>query len=260
MAMVQIQEGHPRQQTELLYQVLSGALHEFSKADVELLGGHTTESAELTVGFTVLGSLDGATPLRKDGLTDGDILILSKPLGTGALLAGISQAVTRGVWIDEMLASMVKSNEQVARIARENNCVALTDVTGFGLAGHLLEMLDGSQVNATLNLSAIPLLTGFTDVVTAGIESTLSPANREVRNASELGRSGPNASESGSCRAFRSADFRRTADCCTPRPRRDYAQLAVERRNHWCCNRDRRSRINLRPLSKSSPDQLSPST
>jgi len=180
MAMAQIQEGHPRQQTELLYQVLSGALHEFSKANVELLGGHTTEASELTVGFTILGSLDGGTPLRKEGLAEGDALILTKPLGTGALLAGIPQAVTRGVWIDEMLKSMLNSNQQPARIAREHNCVALTDVTGFGLAGHLLEMLDASQVNATLCLSDIPILKGFTAVVASGIQSTLAPANREV--------------------------------------------------------------------------------
>jgi selenide,water dikinase len=180
MAMVQVQEGHPRQQTELLYQVLSGALHEFSKADVELLGGHTTEATELTAGFTILGSLDGGSPLRKEGLAEGDALILTKPLGTGALLAGIPQAVTRGVWVDEMLTSMLKSNQQAARIARDRNCVALTDITGFGLAGHLLEMLDASQVDATLRLTSVPLLTGFTEVVSSGIESTLAPANREI--------------------------------------------------------------------------------
>ena len=180
MAMVQIQEGHTRQQTDLLYQVLSGALHEFSKADVELLGGHTTEAAELTVGFTVLGSLDGGSPLRKEGLTEGDGLILTKPLGTGALLAGIPQAVTRGVWADQMLTSMLKSNQHAARIARAHNCVALTDITGFGLAGHLLEMLDASRVDATVRLSDVPLLTGFTEIVSFGIESTLAPANREI--------------------------------------------------------------------------------
>ncbi|MFP6764870.1 MAG: selenide, water dikinase SelD [Planctomycetaceae bacterium] len=182
LAMVQILEGHPRQQAELLYQVLSGALEEFSKAGVELLGGHTTEAAELTVGFTVLGTLDGVKPLRKDGLKPGQVLIVTKPLGTGTLLAGIPQAVTRGVWIDEMLKSMLKSNQVAAGVAREHNCTAMTDVTGFGLAGHLLEMLDGSGVSATLRLSDIPLLSGFPEVAGAGIESTLAPANRELED------------------------------------------------------------------------------
>ena len=182
LAMVQIQAGHPRQQTELLYQVLSGALEEFSKAGVELLGGHTTEADEVTVGFTVLGTLDGAEPLRKDGLRPGQVLIVTKPLGTGALLAGIPQALTRGIWIDEMLKSMVISNQVAADIARQHSCSAMTDVTGFGLAGHLLEMLDSSRVNATVRLSDIPLLSGFPEVAGAGIESTLAPANRHVED------------------------------------------------------------------------------
>lgn len=180
MAMVQVEEGSPRQQTELLYQVLSGAVHEFSKSEVELLGGHTTEASELTVGFTILGSLDGGRPLKKEGLKPGHALILTKPLGTGALLAGIPQALTRGEWVDSMLASMLESNQLAAAIARRHGCVALTDVTGFGLAGHLLEMLDASQSAATLSLSKIPLLPGFAELAAAGVESTLAPANREL--------------------------------------------------------------------------------
>lgn len=180
MAMVQVEEGSPRQQTELLYQVLSGAMHEFSEADVELLGGHTTEASELTVGFTILGSLDGGKPLQKGGLKPGHVLILTKPLGTGVLLAGILQALTQGQWIDEMLDSMLMSNQQAAKIARQHGCVALTDVTGFGLAGHLLEMLDASQANATVSLSQVPILPGFVELAEEGVESTLAPANREL--------------------------------------------------------------------------------
>lgn len=180
MAMVQVEEGSPRQQTELLYQVLSGAVHEFSKADVELLGGHTTEASELTVGFTILGSLDGGKPLKKEGLKPGHSLILTKPLGTGVLLAGIPQALTRGEWVDSMLSSMLKSNRKAASIARKHDCVALTDVTGFGLAGHLLEMLDASQAAATLSLTKISLMPGFVELAAAGVESTLAPANREL--------------------------------------------------------------------------------
>ena len=180
MAMVQVEEGSPRQQTELLYQVLSGAVHEFSKSEVELLGGHTTEASELTVGFTILGSLDGGKPLKKKGLKPGHLLILTKPLGTGVLLAGIPQALTRGEWVDSMLASMLKSNQLAASLARQHGCVALTDVTGFGLAGHLLEMLDASQATAALSLSKIPLLPGFVELAEAGVESTLAPANREL--------------------------------------------------------------------------------
>lgn len=180
MAMVQVEEGHPRQQTELLYQVLSGAMHEFLQAGVELLGGHTTEASELTVGFTILGNLNGMSPLKKEGLEEGHVLIVTKPIGTGVLLAGVPQAKTRGEWFDSMTASMLQSNQKASSVARDFHCVAMTDVTGFGLAGHLLEMLDASKVSARLSLSQIPLLPGFSRLVAEGVESTLAPANREV--------------------------------------------------------------------------------
>ena len=180
LAMVQIQEGEPRQQTELLYQVLSGCLYEFDRCGVELLGGHTTEAAELTVGFTVMGTLDGQPPLLKSGAESGDVLILTKALGTGTLLAGIPQARTRGEWVDTLLISMLKANDIASTAARTAGANAVTDVTGFGLAGHLLEMLDASSLNAEIRLSNLPLLPGVKQLLLEGLESTLAPANREA--------------------------------------------------------------------------------
>ncbi len=182
MAMVQIPEGHPRQQTELLYQVLSGAMHEFNKCGVELLGGHTTEASELTVGFTVLGSLGDRPALQKSGIRPGDRLFLTKALGTGSLLAGIPLARTRAEWVDLMLRQMLQSNQAAAEAARECDIHGVTDVTGFGLAGHLLEMLDASGVSARLSLSSLPLLPGFVELVEGGLESTLAPHNRAVES------------------------------------------------------------------------------
>ncbi|MGZ0174840.1 MAG: selenide, water dikinase SelD [Planctomycetales bacterium] len=180
LAMVQLQEGDPRQQTELLYQVLSGCLFEFDKCGVELLGGHTTEASELTVGFTVMGTLDGKPALLKSDAQPGDVLIITKALGTGTLLAGIPQARTRGEWVDSLLASMVKSNEAASIVARHAQANAVTDVTGFGLAGHLLEILDASELNAEVRLSDLPLLPGAKQLLQEGLESTLAPANRET--------------------------------------------------------------------------------
>ncbi|MFT5323585.1 MAG: selenide,water dikinase [Planctomycetaceae bacterium] len=180
LAMVQLQEGEPRQQTELLYQVLSGSLYEFDRCRVELLGGHTTESAELTVGFTVMGTLDGKPALLKSDAKPCDVLILTKALGTGTLLAGIPQARTRGEWVDSLLASMLKSNEAASVVARDVKTNAVTDVTGFGLAGHLLEILDASNLDAEVRLSDLPLLPGAKQLLQEGLESTLAPANREV--------------------------------------------------------------------------------
>lgn len=180
LATVQLPEGVPRQQSELLYQLLAGSLAEFDTAEVELLGGHTTEGSELSIGFTVLGSLDEQLPLRKSGLQPGDLLVLTKPLGTGTLLAGIPLAKAEAVWVDRMLQTMLQANARAATAARAAGATAMTDVTGFGLAGHLFEMLDASGVAAEVSLQSLPLLDGFAELSAAGVESTLAPANRNV--------------------------------------------------------------------------------
>ncbi|MDA1013595.1 MAG: selenide, water dikinase SelD [Planctomycetota bacterium] len=185
LAMITLPEGPPPQQAELLYQLLAGGLYELKAAGATLLGGHTTESAELTIGFTVLGRLGDREPLTKAGLKPGDVLVVTKALGTGTLLAGLMDAATRAESMDAMLANMLISNAAGCRVAIEFGLRTVTDVTGFGLAGHLLEMLDASHVNATIQLEAIPLLPGFAEVCHAGVRSTLDPANREVEQRME---------------------------------------------------------------------------
>ncbi len=180
LATVQLPVGSPRQQSELLAHLLAGSLVEFDAAGVELLGGHTIEGAELSIGFTIVGTLDGQQPLQKQGLKPGDILALTKPLGTGTLLAGISQAQTRAVWVDPLLRVMLQSNRRAAEAARSIGIAAVTDVTGFGLAGHLFEMLDASGASAELSLQNLPLLDGFAELSVAGVESTLAPANQNI--------------------------------------------------------------------------------
>ncbi|HUG93104.1 MAG TPA: selenide, water dikinase SelD, partial [Planctomycetaceae bacterium] len=182
MAMVTLPEGEPRQQTELLYQLLAGGLRELLAAGATLLGGHTTEGSDLTIGYTVVGRLNGRRPTAKGGLTPGDRLVLTKPLGTGTLLAAHMQSRCRAPWMDAMLSSMLESNAAAAGVARECGATAVTDVTGFGLAGHLLEMLDASGVSARISLDALPLLPGFAELAGEGVESTLAPANREIES------------------------------------------------------------------------------
>lgn len=186
MAMVTLPEGPHRQQAELLYQLLAGGLRELAAANAALLGGHTTESEDLTIGYTVIGGLDGRQPFSKADLKPGDRLILTKPLGTGVLLAGHMQCVCRAEWMDAMLETMLLPNAGASRIARKSNLTAVTDVTGFGLAGHLLEMLDASGVAARLSLDDLPLLDGFGELIAQGIRSSLDPANRETEDRIEF--------------------------------------------------------------------------
>lgn len=187
VASVQLPLGAPARQADVLFQLLSGSLREFDAAEVELLGGHTIEASELSIGFTVLGTLDGQEPLTKGGLRPEDLLVLTRPLGTGTLLAGIPQARTRGEWMDALLQSMLTSNQAAATALRQVGASAVTDVTGFGLAGHLFEMLQASQLSAEIQLNRLPLLNGFVELAAAGVVSTMAPANRHVESGIQPG-------------------------------------------------------------------------
>ncbi len=178
LALATLPLGPQRQQEQLLYELLSGALHEFSAMGATLAGGHTIEGPQTTIGFTLLADVGAAPPLKKSGLRMGDALILTKPLGTGVLLAAHMQARCRAEWFAPLLESLVSSNQQSAELLRSSGATAMTDVTGFGLAGHLLEMLRASQVSAQLHLSALTLLPGVAELLAEGLESTLAPANR----------------------------------------------------------------------------------
>ena len=188
LAMVTLPVGRPRQQEELLYQLLAGSLDEFRKMGVTLVGGHTIEGPQLTVGFTVLAA-QVDPPRTKGGLRAGDRLVLTKALGTGVLLAAHMRARCRASWFGPLVTSMLASNGPAAGCLEEFGIAGLTDVTGFGLAGHLLEMLRASNMAAALHLELIPLLPGAGVLLGDGLESTLAAANRDAEADIDSGRS-----------------------------------------------------------------------
>ncbi len=178
LAMVTLPYGRPREQEALLEEILAGGLREFHECDVSLTGGHTIEGEQFTLGYTILADAGPAPPHTKAGLQAGDVLLLTKPLGTGVLLAAHQQAACRAPWFEAMVNSMLQSNACALAMRERFDLHGMTDVTGFGLAGHLQEMLRASQVHASLELREIPLLPGAAELLKAGFESTLSPANR----------------------------------------------------------------------------------
>ena len=113
----------------------------------------------------------------------GDVLLLTKPIGTGTLFAAHAQLSAKGRWIDAALSSMQVSNQQAAQCLRAHGATACTDLTGFGLLGHLVEMTKPSGVDAEIQLSAVPLLDGAQGLVAAGIVSSLQSANVRLRRA-----------------------------------------------------------------------------
>lgn len=163
-----------------LAEIMDEAAQVFAKAGADVVGGHSSIGAELTIGFTVTGLAD--RPIAKSGAQPGDVLILTKPLGTGTILAAeMAMARLPGMILGEAvatcLASMAQSLGPAAK-ALAPHAHAMTDVTGFGLAGHLLELCDASGTGATLHLADLPLLPAAEALAAAGEASSLAPHNR----------------------------------------------------------------------------------
>ncbi len=119
--------------------------------------------------------------LRKGGLRAGDALILSKPIGTGTLFAADMRQRAKGRWIDGAIISMLQSSADAAACLQTHGVSACTDVTGFGLLGHLIEMTRAAEVDAQIMVDAIPILDGARETVAAGILSSLQPQNLRLR-------------------------------------------------------------------------------
>ena len=168
---------------DTLAQMMIGAAQILREADTALVGGHTSEGAELSLGFAVNGYIDRAKILRKGGMRPGDRLIATKPIGSGTLFAADMRHKARGVWIAAALDSMQQSNRAAAQCLHRHGASACTDITGFGLLGHLVEMIRASRVDVELDLRAIPFLAGALDTAAAGIASSLAPQNMRLRRA-----------------------------------------------------------------------------
>jgi selenide,water dikinase len=184
-AIVTVPSGLESKVEDLLLQMMSGAVEVLNEADCALVGGHTGEGRELALGFAVNGLVDEdlAAVMRKGGMRPGDVLVLTKAIGTGTLFAAHAQLKARGRWIDAALVSMCQSNRLGARCLREHGATACTDLTGFGLLGHLVEMTRPSGVDVELDLAALPVLDGAEETSAAGILSSLQPANVRLRRA-----------------------------------------------------------------------------
>jgi selenide,water dikinase len=163
--------------------LLKGAEEMLREAGCALVGGHTSEGAELALGFAVNGLVARERALRKRGMSAGDVLILTKPLGTGTLLAAHMRGKAKARWVMAALAQMTQSSRSAADILAKYGAHAATDVTGFGLIGHLTEMAKASGVDAALALGALPLLDGVRETLAAGIFSSLQPQNVRLRRA-----------------------------------------------------------------------------
>ena len=160
--------------------MMQGATRVLEADGCALVGGHSGEGLEAALGFAVMGLVDPRRVWRKSGLAVGDALILTKPLGTGVILAGHMRGLTKARWLVAALDSMRRTNGAAAQVLGQFGVSACTDVTGFGLAGHLTEMLVASAVGAVVRWDDVPLLPGARELVAQGVASTLAPENRRA--------------------------------------------------------------------------------
>jgi selenide,water dikinase len=182
LALVSLPEPDAERAEETLFQVLAGVRAALDPLNVSLVGGHTTRGSDLYVGVVAAGSADSARDLlRLDGLEPGQRLILSKPLGTGVVLAAAMQGLASGAQLQAAHASMLRPNREALRVARDFGARACTDVTGFGLAGHLGEMLRASGTSAVLRLDALPALDGALALLSRGVRSSSHQRNARGR-------------------------------------------------------------------------------
>ncbi len=178
LAWVVVPEAHGAEAEETLHQALAGAQAAFAPMGVTLVGGHSMIGSRLAVGFAVLGGArPDEPPLLQSGLCPGDRLLLSKPLGTGVVFHADMRGRAPGRSLAAALDSVVRDNRAAARVARSFGARACTDVTGFGLAGHLGNLLRASRASAEIDVSALPALPGALALVAKGVRSTFHQQN-----------------------------------------------------------------------------------
>ena len=177
LAIVTIPLGLELKVEDTLLQLLTGAGEVLREAGAQLIGGHSGEGAELTLGFSVNGLAAEKDLLRKGGLRLGQHLILTKAVGTGTLFAAEMRGRAQGRWVTGAMKSMLKSNREAASCFLRHSATACTDVTGFGVAGHLAEMAKSAELAITVWADAVPALDGAHESLASGLASSLQSSN-----------------------------------------------------------------------------------
>jgi selenide,water dikinase len=185
MAIASIPFASEIKQEQELFQLMSGAVECLKENNTVLIGGHSSEAHELGFGLSVNGFAEDGQLLLKSGMQIGDCLLLTKPLGTGVLFAADMRRKAKGRWIDTALEHMLISNRDAAHCLRRHGASACTDVTGFGLVGHLYEMTRASALAVEIDPRQLPILEGALELVEQGIFSSLQPQNMRIKHAIE---------------------------------------------------------------------------
>ncbi|MEQ5872913.1 selenide, water dikinase SelD [Sagittula sp. NFXS13] len=172
-----IRQASSRIATRVLEEIMTAAREVMRDAGAEIVGGHSSQGAEMTIGFTLLGTCE-RTPITLAGARSGDRILLTKSIGSGLIMAAEMQGLAQGDWVAQALSRMTQSQRAASNILRHAH--AMTDVTGFGLLGHLHNICVNSQVNARIVLHAVPLMTGALNLAETGLRASLHDTNRMI--------------------------------------------------------------------------------
>jgi selenide,water dikinase len=163
----------------ILGEIMRGGLETLNKYGVTLIGGHSVDNKEIMFGYSVTGVIDPNKIAANSGARAGDVVILTKPIGTGIISTGIKWGKTSEVVASKSVETMLTPGRFAAEAMREFGVKGATDVTGFALIGHAWEMAKASQVTIELDSQAVPVLEGALELAAQGMLTSGDKTNRE---------------------------------------------------------------------------------
>lgn len=166
-------------EAEILAQILQGGADKVAEAGASLCGGHTVVDEEPKYGLSVTGTVHPDKLLSNSGIKEGDLILLTKPLGTGVMVSAIKGGFTESDENNPAVKSMLTLNNIALKYFDQYQINACTDVTGFGLIGHLLEMSENSSLQLKIDASEIPIFAGVRDFAESGLLPAGAYKNRD---------------------------------------------------------------------------------
>jgi selenide,water dikinase len=167
----------------ILTEIMRGGLETLNQYGVTLIGGHSVDNAQIMFGYSVTGVIDPNKIAANSGARAGDVMILTKPIGTGVISTGIKKGAANEAIVAASVATMLTPGKYAAEAMREFDVKGATDVTGFALLGHAWEMACASKVTMEIDSGAVPLLDGALQLAAAGMLTSGDKTNREYVGA-----------------------------------------------------------------------------
>ncbi len=167
----------------ILGEIMRGGLETLNKYGVTLIGGHSVDNEQIMFGYSVTGIIDPNKIATNSGARPGDVIILTKPIGTGVISTGIKKGQANDSVVAGSVETMLTPGKHAAEAMREFDVKGATDVTGFSLLGHSWEMACASKVTIEIDAASVPLLDGALELAAAGMLTSADKTNREYVGA-----------------------------------------------------------------------------